>query len=103
MTGMLPNPRVPEGYEHGRIHVLPYGIYACLSPFAMPFFNGRTLHGGTPPLAPEGVEPSPSAVRFVVVLYSPKSLLTGGFSYHDMATLPDGTTLRAPPEITGIQ
>ena len=55
---------VPEGYEHGRFHVLPIGVFVRLEHVRVVFFTGRMRHGGTPPFAPEGDEHvDPSAYR----------------------------------------
>ena len=49
-----------EGWEPGRFHLLPLGVYTVLHSFALVFFSGRLRHGGTALVQPlNDVDPLP--------------------------------------------
>lgn len=102
LTCMIANSRLPDNYEPGRIHLLALGCYIKLGPNVFSIFVGLRNHGGTPPLAPPGEDPSPHAIRCMAVCYPPESILTGGESVHGLAGLPDKSLFTLRPEMTGL-
>lgn len=67
------------------------------------YFTGRLPHGGTPPIAPDGVTIPSWACRVIFVLYPPRASLLG-IVKHALAALPirtDDTTLFMSPEMSG--
>jgi hypothetical protein len=103
-TAMVVNSRLPDDYEPGRFHLLALGLYFRLEHLLVPMFCGLALHVGTPPIAPPQSNPLPHAVRFVMVLYPPRSMLseTGDKSL-PLASLPKGKLLSLGPEITSYE
>jgi hypothetical protein len=105
LTCMVANSRLPEGYEHGRFHLLGLGCYFVLESLFVMSFSGLRKHGGTPPIAPLGIEPAEDAYRCMTVCYPPKSMIsTAGAYVLPLASLPgraqqDGL-LMLGPEIT---
>ena len=75
LTCMISNSRIPDDYEPGRFHLFGVGAYITIKPKIASIFNGLSKHGGTPPIAPNGVTPSEDAIRLVIVLYPPKAIL----------------------------
>ncbi|KAJ4499896.1 hypothetical protein C8R41DRAFT_709149, partial [Lentinula lateritia] len=78
-TQIISNPDIPtdDGWEGGRFHLVEFGAFVELNGPTMVTFTSLRLHGGTPPLAPVGVEIPPWAYRWVVVLYPQAALLDG--------------------------
>ena len=100
LTCMISNSRIPDDYEAGRFHMFGIGSYIVIKPKIASIFNGLSKHGGTPPIAPEGVKPLDDAVRLVIVFYPPKAILSPDRSSIPLASLPNGTPLVLGPEIT---
>ena len=95
----LPN---EPGWDYGRFHLLGIGAYVELEPFTAIYFSGRLRHGGTAPVAPEGVVPPPWAYRMVIIGYPPRQIILGK-ARHAFAALPfSNQTLYISPEMTGI-
>ena len=88
-TCMVANSRLPEGYEHRRFHLLGLGCYFVLESLFVMGFSGLRKHGGTPPIAPLGIEPAEDAYRCMTVCYPPKSMISAAGTYvHPLASLP---------------
>lgn len=100
LTCMISNSRIPNNYEPGRFHLFGAGIYIIIKPKIVSIFNGLSKHGGTPPIAPDGVKLLEDAARLMIVLYSPKAILSPDKSVIPLASLPNGTPLLLGPEIT---
>jgi hypothetical protein len=99
LTCMISNSRLPES-EPGRFHIFALGMYVILKPKTASIFSGLGKHGGTPPIAPQGVEPLQDAARLMMVFYCPKSILSPDGNSIPFASLPNGTALTLGPEIT---
>jgi hypothetical protein len=100
LTCMISNSRLPDGYEPGRFHLFGIGMYTVVKPKIASIFSGLGRHGGTPPIAPDGVALSEAATRLMVVFYCPKSILSPDGKSIPFASLPNGTPLMLGPEIT---
>lgn len=100
LTCMISNSRIPDDYEPGRFHLFGVGMYIIIKPKITSIFNGLSKHGGTPPIAPDGVMPLEDAVRLVIVFYPPKAILSPDKSSIPLASLPNGSPLVLGPEIT---
>ena len=99
LTCMISNSRIPEDYEPGRFHLFGSGMYTVVKPKSASLFSGLGRHGGTPPIAPLGVEVSADATRLMVVLYCPKAALSPDGTM-PLASLPNRTPLLLGPEVT---
>ena len=100
LTCMISNSHIPEDYEPGRFHLLGAGMYIILKPKTASLFSGLQKHGGTPPIAPEGLAVLLYIVRVMIVMYCPKAALSPGANSIPLASLPNGTPLIIGPEIT---
>lgn len=100
LTCMISNSRIPENYEPGRFHIFGLGMYTVIKPKSTSIFSGLGKHGGTPPIAPLGVEVSPAAGRLMIVFYCPRAALSPVGMSMPLASLPNGTPLLLGPEIT---
>ena len=100
LTCMISNSRLPDNYEPGRFHIFGIGMYTILNPKTASIFSGLGKHGGTPPIAPDGVALLPTAVRLMIVLYCPKSILSPDGNSIPFASLPNGMPFMLGPEIT---
>lgn len=100
LTCMISNSRIPDDYEPGRFHIFGLGMYTTLNPKSISIFSGLGKHGGTPPIAPEGVEVMEDATRLMIVLYCPKAALSPSGSSIPFASLPNGVPLLLGPEVT---
>lgn len=100
LTCMISNSLIPEDYEPGRFHIFGMGMYVNVKPKIASVFSGLGKHGGTPPIAPNGVTPSEDAIRLMIVFYCPKAALTPVEMSMPLASLPNGTPLILGPEIT---
>ena len=100
LTCMISNSRIPEDYEPGRFHLLGSGMYTVVKPKSASLFSGLGRHGGTPPIAPLGVEVSPDATRLMIVFYCPKAALSPDGLSMPLASLPNRTPLLLGPEVT---
>ncbi|KAK7689205.1 hypothetical protein QCA50_007896 [Cerrena zonata] len=68
----------PKNYEGGRFHLISLGVYVVLDEIDVFYFSGHHLHGGTPPLAPEGEENIEDwAYRCVVIFYPASKIISG--------------------------
>ena len=61
-------------------------------------FSGLRYHGGTPPLAPQGVTPSLEAVRIVIIMY-PNRNFYDGVSKYPLCSFSNGKPLYIPCEV----
>jgi hypothetical protein len=100
LTCMISSSRIPNNYEAGRFHLFGVGAYMVIKPKIASIFNGLSKHGGTPPIAPDGTTLLEDAVRLMIVLYSPKAILSQDKSSIPLASLPNGMPLVLGPEIT---
>ena len=101
LTCMISNSRLPSNYEPGRFHLLGLGVYIILQHSMVSNFCGLNLHGGSPPIAPEGEDVVPHAYRLMCVCYPPSSMLSNmGQQVAPLASLPNGNLLTLGPEIT---
>ena len=100
LTCMISNSRLPDSYEPGRFHMFGTGTYIIVRPKIASIFSGLGKHGGTPPIAPDGVVPLRAAGRLMMVLYSPQSILSPDGNSIPFASLPNGMPLTLGPEIT---
>jgi hypothetical protein len=102
LTSMISGSRLPLGYETGRFHLLGLGVYVKLEFSMITHFCGLNLHGGTPPIAPEGAKVEPHAYRLMFVCYPPSSMLGNLNQVTPLASLPKGVPLNLGPEITSF-
>jgi len=100
LTCMISNSRLPDDYEPGRFHMFGTGTYVIVKPKIASIFSGLGRHGGTPPIAPDGIALFLAAVRLMMVFYCPKSILSPDGNSIPFASLPNGTPLMLGPEIT---
>lgn len=100
LTCMISNSQLPDDYEAGRFHIFATGMYVIVKPKTASIFSGLGKHGGTPPIAPDGVTPSQDAARLMMVFYCPKSILSPDGNSIPFASLPNGTPFTLGPEIT---
>jgi hypothetical protein len=100
LTCMISNSRIPEEYEPGRFHLFGSGMYTVVKPKSASLFSGLGRHGGTPPIAPFGVEVLPDATRLMIVLYCPRAALSPDGISMPLASLPNRTPLLLGPEVT---
>lgn len=96
---------IPQSYEPGRFHLFYLGVYIVTSPLQFIAFSGLRKHGGSPPLAPEGMAPDPYAYRLMHILYPPSAMLSGaGVKRIGLASIPGSQgameLLTIPPEMT---
>jgi hypothetical protein len=103
-TAGVVNSQLPDDYEVGRFHLLALGLYFKLKHLYVPIFCGLGLHVGTPPIAPPEAVPVKHAVRFMTVMYPPRSMLSEtGDKTLPFASLPKGNLLTLGPEITSYK
>lgn len=102
ITNMETNHDLPDDYDPGRFYILLPGVFVTLKNYTSINFSGLRFHGGTPPLAPIGVEPAPHAYRFVVVSYPPTGM-TDGNSRYALGAMPDHSTMYIPAEMTNVE
>ena len=100
LTCMISNSCIPDDYEPGRFHLFGVGMYIIIKPKVASIFNGLSKHGGTLPIALDGVMPLEDAIRLVIVFYPPKAILSPDKSSIPLASLPNGSPLVLGPEIT---
>lgn len=102
LSCMVVSSDLPEGYESGRFHLLSIGVYVVLDQIRSVFFTGRLLHGGTPPLAPSGVEVIEDwAYRCVIIFYPASRIITGGVQTYMAASGVNGKGVTIPWEALG--
>ena len=103
-TAAVVNSRLPPGYEPGRFHLLELGLYFILDHLLVPIFCGLSSHVGTPPIAPPGEKPAKHAMRFLTILYPPRSMLSETKDKNiPFASLPQGKLLTLGPEVTSYE
>ena len=100
LTCMISNSRLPDDYEAGRFHIFGTGMYVLVNPKTASIFSGLGKHGGTPPIAPDGVELSVDSNHLMIVFYSPRAILSPDGISIPFGSLPNGTLLTLGPEIT---
>jgi hypothetical protein len=84
-TVIIANSRIPADYQPGRFHLLGLGIYMRTFNYNCLGFFGHLLHGGTPPLAPEGITPASSACRMLTVCYPKSHILNPAGALYPLA------------------
>lgn len=62
------------------------------------YFSGLHFHGASAPRAPPGVKLSPTAIRWLVVMY-PGRVFMDGDAIYVLAPKPNGTPLIVGPEL----
>ena len=55
LTYMISNSRLPDDYEPGCFYIFAIRMYIIVKPKTACIFSGLRKHGGTPPIAPDGV------------------------------------------------
>lgn len=100
LTCMISNSRLPINYEPGCFHIFAIGMYVIVKPKTASIFSGLGKHGGTPPIAQDGVALSQAAARLMIVFYCPKSILSPDGNSIPFTSLPNGMPLMLGPEIT---
>ena len=93
LTCMISNSRLPDNYEPGRFHIFAIGMYIIVKLKTASIFSGLGKHGGTPPIAPDGIVLLEDASRFMVVFYCPRSILSPNGNSIPFASLPNGMLL----------
>ena len=66
LTCMISNSRLPNNYEPGRFHMFGIGMYVIVKPKTASIFSGLGKHGGTPPIAPDGVAILEAAAHLMI-------------------------------------
>lgn len=101
---MIPSSHIPDNYESGRFHLVSLGVYVVLDQIRSVFFTGRLRHGGTPPLAPEGVEKVEDwAYRCVTIFYPASAIITGSAQTYMAASGVQGRGTTIPWEVYGLK
>ena len=100
LTCMISNSRIPDNYEPGRFHLFGIRMYVIVKPKIASLFSSLGKHGGTPPIAPNGINVAPDAARLMIVFYCPKAALSPTGNSMPLASLPNGMPLFIGPEIT---
>ncbi|KAJ6459368.1 hypothetical protein C8R47DRAFT_1226657 [Mycena vitilis] len=76
-TNMTMCSRLPDSYSLSKFHIFGLGIYFTLHNFDSANFCGLYHHGGTPPIAPSGVEVAKDAYRITFISYPPEKMGDG--------------------------
>ncbi|KAF8160474.1 hypothetical protein K438DRAFT_1619251 [Mycena galopus ATCC 62051] len=97
-SNMTCNSDIPKGYEPGFFFLFQLGVFVVLDKHLSVNFNGRRRHGGTPPIAPNGVRLCAWAYRFVVIAYPPRKIMNGSGRL-SFAALPNQQAFLLPPEM----
>jgi hypothetical protein len=100
-SAMIANSDVPEDYDKGCFHLLEIGCHIYLDTLVIAHFSGLRIHGGTPPTAPDGVQPVPWAYRWIVILYPSRSMVEGE-GLQALAAMPDHSPFTLRPEMTEL-
>ncbi|KAJ7127687.1 hypothetical protein C8R44DRAFT_873501 [Mycena epipterygia] len=79
--------RVPKNYILGKFYVPRLGIHFTLRNFDSLNFCGLNIHGGSPPVAPEGTEVANDAYRVTLIAYPPAAM-GDGLGHIAVAALP---------------
>ncbi|KAI0349265.1 hypothetical protein OH77DRAFT_1322370 [Trametes cingulata] len=88
-THLLCNSDLVDDEDAGVFFIMTFGVCVDLSGFASVLFSGRHVHGGFPPTAKPGKQPSQDSYRVVVVSYPPSATLDV-LDKFSLAHLPDG-------------
>jgi hypothetical protein len=86
-TNMTMASRLPDNYILGKFYIPRLGIYFTLRNFDSVNFCGLNIHGGSPPMAPEGEEVANDAIRITVIQYPPGAM-GDGLGHIAVAALP---------------
>lgn len=97
-TSLISSGYIPEGYDPGCFYLLYARVFVELEANVAINFCGLRYHGGSPPRAPPGTDPSPLAYRMANVFYPPTKIV-GGTGRSVMGAWPDGSRVIFPPEI----
>ncbi|KAJ7679693.1 hypothetical protein B0H17DRAFT_1206482 [Mycena rosella] len=76
-TNMVMCSRLPDTYTLSKFHIPHLGIYFTLRNFDSANFCGLNYHGGTPPIAPQGVDVANDAYCMTFILYPPEQMGDG--------------------------
>ncbi|KAJ6493868.1 hypothetical protein DFH09DRAFT_1104331 [Mycena vulgaris] len=76
-TNMAMCLRLPNDYTLSKFHILRFGLYFTLRNFDSANFCGLKYHGGTPPIAPEGVTVAQDAYHMTFISYPPEKMGDG--------------------------
>ncbi|KAJ7233493.1 hypothetical protein C8J57DRAFT_1020006, partial [Mycena rebaudengoi] len=76
-TTMTNCSNLPDSYIPSRFHIIRLGVYFTLRQYDSASFCGLNYHGGTPSIAPEGVEVANDVYRFNFVQYPPERMGDG--------------------------
>lgn len=97
---MVPISDIPQGWDAGRFHLLTLGIYFVLDRVDVIYFTGQLIHGGTPPLAPEGVKDIvPWAYRCVLIFYPASRIVSGSTQTYIAGSGVKGDPVTLPREV----
>jgi len=99
LTCMISNSRLPDDYEAGHFHIFGTGMYVLVNPKTASIFSGLGKHGGMPPIAPDGIEPSVDSNHLMIVFYSPRAILSPNGISIPFGSLPNRMPLTLGPEI----
>lgn len=100
VTCMIPYVDAPDGCDTGVFHLLELGGFVRLETMLCVSFRGRSKHGGTSVVLPDGSFDS-GAVRATYILYPPDIPLSGT-ALVALCSLPRGGLLSMRPEMTNI-
>ncbi|KAJ7501342.1 hypothetical protein B0H11DRAFT_1908212 [Mycena galericulata] len=76
-TNMTMASRLPDNYILGKFFIPRFGIHFSLHNFDSVNFCGLNIHGGSPPMAPEGCQVQNDAARVTVIQYPPGAMGDG--------------------------
>ncbi|KAJ6448468.1 hypothetical protein C8R45DRAFT_1115238 [Mycena sanguinolenta] len=88
-TNMTMASELPDGYHLGRFYIPRLGVHFTLRNFDSVNFCGLNVHGGSPPMAPEGVDVAEDAIRLTLIQYPPAAM-GDGTGHLAVAALPGG-------------
>lgn len=98
---MLPYVEAPDGSNPGVFHLVELGGFVRMSSMLCVCFRGRSHHGGTAVVLPEGVHSDNGAVRATYILYPPEIPFSGS-ALVALCSLPRGGLLSMRPEMTNV-
>lgn len=88
LSTLIAAPKLLDGYEGGRFHILELGVYICLDTITVASFSSLFRHGGTPPIAPQGCDEVDLEVkRFNIILYANR-FIHESETLHSLAAMP---------------
>lgn len=97
-THVICKSQLPPSYNPGCFFLLFPHIFVVMEDNTSINFCGLRFHGGSPPTAPPGEEPSPDAYRYVIVSYPPEKMASRRARY-SLAANADRTRFVLPPEV----